>query len=278
MSPRPGKAYSRQSAGLAAAILVAIVLFISSAASAADECGIEYKQFRDQAFSCDAAVLYSVNPAGLDVAVSAVVYGSSTASGRWRITGVSLNIGSESIQPDAEGKIYARKEKIWEYPAGVVFAAMDTQVEALGLAGSAGDAENFRDPGLGLLSDEGSSDISGENRLFAVGWDTVDKIDESRDFIEFALEGPDKQDVRTVKVALMKAPVKEARYDCGKLRQDELMQIVETLRDQIVKIEKNRDRYKEGVDPEFTELQGKIEDLEVERALAYKTWYERREK
>ena len=62
----------------------------------------------------------------------------------------------------------------------------------------------------------------------------------------------------------------EARFKFGDMRQDELMQIIEILEKQVGTLKKNRDKYKENVNPEYKELQGKIEELERELAIAYK--------
>jgi hypothetical protein len=53
------------------------------------------------------------------------------------------------------------------------------------------------------------------------------------------------------------------------------MQIIEMLGTQIGTMRKNQEKYKYGVNPEYGEIQSKIEELEVERATAYKTWLER---
>lgn len=62
----------------------------------------------------------------------------------------------------------------------------------------------------------------------------------------------------------------EARFKFSDMRQDELMQIIEILEKQVGTLRKNRDNYKEDGSPEYKELQGKIEELERELAIAYK--------
>ena len=62
----------------------------------------------------------------------------------------------------------------------------------------------------------------------------------------------------------------EARFKFSDMRQDELMQIIEILEKQVGTLRKNRDNYKEDAGPEYKELQGKIEELERELAIAHK--------
>ncbi|MBU0605520.1 MAG: hypothetical protein KKH77_04450 [Candidatus Omnitrophica bacterium] len=66
------------------------------------------------------------------------------------------------------------------------------------------------------------------------------------------------------------AKAEEARFKFSDMRQDELMQIIEILEKQVGTLRKNRDNYKEDGSPEYKELQGKIEELERELAIAYK--------
>jgi len=68
--------------------------------------------------------------------------------------------------------------------------------------------------------------------------------------------------------AVVKA--EEARFKFSDMRQDELTQITEILEKQVGTLKKNRDNYKEDASPEYKELQGKIEELESELAIAYK--------
>ena len=83
--------------------LCALTVFTAMAAS--DERGIEYKQFRPEMVSCDAAILYKTNTAGLDIAISVIAYGKSPESGNWRVTDISLSRDSVRIGPDAGGKV-----------------------------------------------------------------------------------------------------------------------------------------------------------------------------
>ena len=68
---------------------------------------------------------------------------------------------------------------------------------------------------------------------------------------------------------------KEPRFDYNNMRQDELMQIMNVLETQAGTLKKNQAKYKRGVNPEYEEIQNKIEDLEGERAAAYKKLSER---
>jgi len=79
-----------------------------------------------------------------------------------------------------------------------------------------------------------------------------------------------------VRVNPVKVPAREARFDFGSKRQDELMQVMEILRSQINTLKKNQKKYKSGVNPEYGEIQNTIDELEAEHAAAYKVWFERR--
>lgn len=69
----------------------------------------------------------------------------------------------------------------------------------------------------------------------------------------------------------------EPRFKFSEMRQDELTQIIEILDNQAAALKKSLGKYKEGVNPEYGEIKSKIEELESERATAYKTWRERYE-
>ncbi len=129
--------------------------------------------------------------------------------------------------------------------------------------------------GLGLLALMAEGDVTGERDTFILGWDTVDKILESRDYISITVENTDQHQKESIKINLMKAPIEEARFDFSNMRQDELLQVMDTLENQIKTVTNNLSKYKFEVDPEYEEMQKRIESLETERAAAYKTWYER---
>lgn len=63
----------------------------------------------------------------------------------------------------------------------------------------------------------------------------------------------------------------EARFKFSEMRQDELMQIIEILENQVGTLKKNLGKYKEDVNPEYKEIQAKIDELESELQLAYKS-------
>lgn len=68
---------------------------------------------------------------------------------------------------------------------------------------------------------------------------------------------------------------KEPRFDYDGMRQDELMQIMNVLETQAATLKKNQAKYKSGVNPEYKEIQDKIDELEAEREEAYKKLSER---
>lgn len=67
----------------------------------------------------------------------------------------------------------------------------------------------------------------------------------------------------------------EPRFDYNNMRQDELMQIMNVLDAQAATMKKNQAKYKRGVNPEYEEIQKKIDQLEGERNEAYKKLSER---
>ncbi|MFH1189752.1 MAG: hypothetical protein V1682_03600 [Candidatus Omnitrophota bacterium] len=75
----------------------------------------------------------------------------------------------------------------------------------------------------------------------------------------------------------MAASGEDARFKFSDMRQDELKQVMEILDAQIGSLKKNLGRYKKGVSPEYAEMEGKIEELESERAEAHKVWQGRDE-
>lgn len=73
-------------------------------------------------------------------------------------------------------------------------------------------------------------------------------------------------------------PEKSPPPDYGRMGQDELLGLVNTLGDDIVILEKDRQSFKYGTDPEYDEIQRKIEKLQTERGIAYEKWLERKMK
>lgn len=251
---------------------MAAVFTARSAVSAQD---IEYKQFRLEKASCDAAVSYRTAEEGLDIAVSAIAYGKGAEFRKWSVTDIRLNIGLERVRPERSGKFYVEKESLFRFPAAIVFAAIGTQIGAPLPGPGEGIARAGAAVGLGLLALQAKGSIAGENCVFNLHWNTVDKIYEGRDFIEITIENGGRHLKETIKIGLRSAPAKERRFDYSNMRQDEIMQMVETLEGQVGILKKNQEKYKYGTHPEYDELQQKIEELELERGMAYKTWLER---
>jgi len=259
---------------ISAAVLALIVIMLAAQLSSGEEVA-EYRQFRFDDVSCDAAVSYKTTKEGLNVTVSAIAYGRGAEFRKWAVTDIRLNVAYEPITTEDNGKFFVKKESIFRYPAAVVFAALGTQISASGSGFSQGITVAGATIGLGLLALMAEGDISGERDLFSLNWVTVDKILESRDYVSITVEDTDKHLKKTIKINLTKAPVEESRFDFGNMRQDELLQVMDTLEHQIDSIRNNQGKYKYAIDPEYEEMQKRIESLETERAVAYKTWYER---
>jgi hypothetical protein len=77
--------------------------------------------------------------------------------------------------------------------------------------------------------------------------------------------------------SVMTMKAEEPRFKFSEMRQDELTQVMEILDNQITVLKKTLGKYKEGVNPEHGEIKNKMEELEGERAMAYKVWSERHE-
>lgn len=60
--------------------------------------------------------------------------------------------------------------------------------------------------------------------------------------------------------------------------QDELAKLIAHLGWRVNALEKEQSLYKYGVDPQYDEIQFKIEDLELQRSMAHEVWFERMEK
>jgi len=253
--------------------VVASLVFTSGISSAKDNA--EYRQFTLGKVSCDAAVSYKTTKDGLEVKVAAVAYGKGSEFRKWDVTDIRLHIGREAITTENSSRFFVKKESVFRYPAAVVFAALGTQASAAGSGFNKAVTATGATIGFGLLALMAEGDITGERDIFTLSWDTADKITEPGDCILITVEDTDEHLKETVRIALMKAPPEEPRFDFTHMRQDELLQIMDTLGAQINTIRNNQSKYKRGADKEYDEMQGRIEALETERAHAYKTWFER---
>ncbi len=250
-------------------ILIACAMVALTSSSALSEGKVEYKQFRLEKASCDAAIAYMVVEGQLNIGVSAVAYGKGAEFRKWEVKEIRIVIDGERIKPDTIGAFFVRKGSLFRFPAAVVFAALAAQVDAAGSDMHKGITRTGSGIGFGLLVMQAKGDIGGERYTFHLNRDIVDKIVEGRDVVEITIENTVLHLKEGLKIAIQKAPAEGARFDYNNMEQDELMQIIETLDGQVDTLKKNLGNYKYGADPEYDKIQKKIEDLEVERGLAH---------
>jgi len=255
-------------------VIFALILFFSSAAFSQEE--IQYRRFKLEKASCDVGLLYRNTTGGMDIAVSAIATGKGAEFRKWTISDIKLNIGGERIRPDRSGKFYTTEESFFRIPAAILFAAIGTQIDVSGSGLEKGIAKAGMAIGLGLLVLQARGEIAGENCVFNLSKDRVDRIEEGADAIDIIIENTDMHFKDTVKIGIAKAPSPaEVKTDRSKLSQDELLKKVDTLEGEVRELEKEQGPYKYGSDPQYDVIQRKIETLQTERALAYKTWFER---
>lgn len=248
------------------ALLVAVEIFFTGAPGFAED-AIGYRQFKISGIVCDTGVAYMTTGSRRDIAVSAIAY-SSAMAGSWSITDMTLVAGDTRISPAQTGKFYAQHGPLLKYPAAVIYEAMGMNVDAPGPGPKKGVTRTNAGPGLLTLPSNG--DVTGVNSIFSVDSSVINTIDENRDVIEITIEEKATHRRELVRMPLANVPAGEIRYDYGLMRPDELMQMMDTLDLQAATLRKNQQNFKPGKDPEFDELQKKIELLEVERGMIFR--------
>lgn len=233
----------------------AVMLVILSTEAAFSEEEIQYKRFNLENASCDVGVTYRRSAEETEIGVSAIALGQGADFRKWNITDIRLSIGDQKIKPAEESKFYTKRESFARIPAAVLFAAIGTQVNTEGKA---------------------KGEIGGTKAIFRINKETVDKTVKGKDAIEITVENEDSHARYRIKIGIAKLPVTlKTRFDYGKMSQEELLKVIDILEGQVMVLEKNQMPYRYGTDPEYDEIQGKIEKLEAERGMAYKIWLER---
>lgn len=236
---------------------------------------VEYKQFKFEKATCYVGVLYKTTAEATTIGVSAIATGMGSQFRKWEISDIKLNIGGEKIRPDTSAKFYVKKESFFRVPAAVLFAVLGAQVEPGGSDLERGVAKAGMAFGLGLLVLQAEGDIAGQKSTFDIGKKKPGSIVEGRDAVEIIVENDDLHVKETIRIGLS-MPLTEAAPDYSGKTEDELAGEVDLLKGQISSLEKEQQSYKYGADPEYDLIQRKIEYLETERGLAYKTLLERR--
>lgn len=251
-----------------------LALFASSPLFSQEE--IEYKKFKLAESSCDVGIRYKKTSDGFIVGVSAIATGKGAEFRHWKASDIKLNIDGKRFRPDKEGKFYVTEESFFRVPGAIVFAALAAYgdyrsvQEGIGRVGVA--------LGLGLIALQAKGEITGERCAFNIPDDMVQKIKEGRDSIDIIIENEGLHLKETIKIGLI-IPTTEstAKYNYDKVSQGDLLKLVDTLKEKISSLEQEQTSYKYGRDPEYDDIQRKIEKTETERGMAYKTYLERKQ-
>lgn len=256
-------------------LLFLLGLFCAGIAFSEEE--IEYKRFKLEDASCDVGVRYKTTDEGMIVGVSALPTGKGVEFRKWSVSAIKLNIGGKRLRPDKEGKFYVTEESFFRVPGAIIFAAIGALGEyssndfdnAIGKVGMA--------LGLGLIALQAKGEITGERALFNMPKELVDKIKEGADAIEITIENENLHLKNEIRIGLVKPAGNElAEFNFDRMSENDLLKHVNLLRGEIAALENEQAAYKYGQDPEYDDIQRKLEKLEAERGIAYNAWIEKR--
>ncbi|MBN1526217.1 MAG: hypothetical protein JW919_01345 [Candidatus Omnitrophica bacterium] len=239
---------------------------------------MQYRKVKVENAACELGILYKKTGEGMDIGVSAVATGRGAEFRKWKVTKIKLKIGSERIRPDVSGKFFVRQESFMRVPAAVLFAIIGATYQAPD--GTSKFDENLGRIGLalglGLLVLQAKGDIPGERRIFRLGKETAGRIAYGKDAIEITIENPEKHQVRDIAVGITRPPAEaEAAPGYDKMTRDELGRLVDELGSKVAALERRQSDYKYGRDPQYDEIQSKIEGLRTEQGKVFKIWAEK---
>jgi len=193
---------------------------------------------------------------------------------KWEVTDIRLRIAGEAVRPDSSGIFYVTKESVFRYPAAVLFGVIGA-TSTYGQSGlGAGVTAAGAAIGLGLLATQAKGDITGMNATFKLSPEMAAKISE-KDTVEITTEDTNFHWKDVIRTGLM-APAAVARNpapDYSGMTKDEIFTKMTTMKSEIDALEARQSSYKYGQDPEYDDIQWKVESLETERGLAYRAWY-----
>lgn len=255
-------------------ISIFAVIFCAGAVCAEEE--IEYKKFKFDDAACDVGVRIKNTPKGMLVGVSALATGKGSEFRKWSVAGIKLNLDGQRRRADKEANFYVTEESFWRIPGAIAFAA----IGAFGEYGGSNLNNNMNKIGVGLgmgiLALQANGEITGERSLFIIPPETAAAIKEGSDAIEIRIQNENLHVNHDIKIGLMRPTGEVAvQYNYDKMSQKDLLNKVSSLKDQIATLEEEQSSYKYGEDPQYDELQKRIEKLETERGMAYKAWFER---
>lgn len=258
----------------AIALVLVVTAVFSAIPSVYSQEEAQYKKFKMDNETTDAAIMYKVRPDGMDVAVSAVTTGKGAEFRKWEVTDIRLRIAGEAVKPDSYGRFYVTKESIFRYPAAVLFAVIGATINTHGSGLSRGITAAGAAIGLGLLAATAKGNITGQNATFKLSAELAGKIGDG-DAVEITTEDTNfhwKDVIRTGLTgpsALAGTPAP----DYSGMTKDQIFAKMNTMKSEIEGFETRQASYKYGEDPEYDDIQKKIESLETERGLAYRAWY-----
>jgi hypothetical protein len=238
----------------------------------------QYKNFKMDNETTNAAIRYDTSPNGLDVTVSSVAMGKGSEFRKWEVTDIRLRIAGQAVRPVNYGVFYVTRESIFRYPAAVLFAAIGaTTVSGSTLKGAITDVGAAI--GLGLLAAQAKGEITGEHASFKLPADLASKIGPG-DAIEITVEDKEMHWKDVIKTGLLAPSMlsQAPRTDYSAMSQAQVSGAIDTMKSEIESLETQQASYKYGEDPRYDDIQQKIEHLETERGLAYKVWYQRENK
>ena len=256
------------------AIAAVFIFLFSASAFSQDE--IQYKKFKLENADCSAAVMYKVLPDEMEIGVSGIATGQGSEFRKWKVSDIRISVSGDKVRPDKEGKFFTRKESFFRVPAAVLFVAIGALSAAEGSDLGEGIASVGMAAGLGLLALQAHGDIAGSRCVFKLNKDTLEKLGKGKDAIEITVENEGMHLKYRIKIGILKPPIKpRQRFEYENMSQNELSILLTTLEGQVATLEKNQGSYQYGTDPEYDDIQHKLEKLEAERGMAYKTWLER---
>ena len=236
----------------------------------------QYKKFKMDNETTDAAIMYKVRPDGMDVSVSAVTTGKGAEFRKWEVTDIRLRIAGEAVKPDSYGRFYVTKESIFRYPAAVLFAVIGATINTHGSGLSRGITAAGAAIGLGLLAATAKGNITGQNAMFRLSAELAGKIGDG-DAVEITTEDTNfhwKDVIRTGLIGPSDVTGTPGP-DYSGMTKDQIFARMDVMKSEIEGLEAKQSSYKYGEDPEYDDIQKKIESIETERGLAYRTWYKK---
>lgn len=259
---------------IAVLVIIAVSAFSTIPVLAQEE--NQYKKFKMDNETTDAAVIYKIRPGGMDVAVSAVTTGKGAEFRKWEVTDIRLRIAGEAVKPDSYGRFYVTKESVFRYPAAVLFAVIGATVSAEGSELSKGVTRVGAAIGLGLLAATAKGNITGQNATFKLSDELANKIGDG-DAVEITTEDTNFHWKDVIRTGLMppSAVAVTPSTDYSGMTKDQIFMKMDIMKSEIEGLETKQSSYKYGEDPEYDDIQKKIESLETERGLAYRAWYDK---